>query len=761
MRKLAALALSFSAAVMLGVYVIPVLTWAVPVALVLAAASMLYVKRSGRTNAMPIALITAGACLGFIWTFMHHQMFTAPAETLTSQVIRISARVTAFPAKTDYSESVQVKLTGKDVPNVPAMIYSYDRSLAQLRPGDIISASVKFTSVQAERGQLHYSQLSKGIYQKGYTKGDIEIDGRWAFRFLYFPKYLSNMLKEKVFSIFPDDVSHLMAAFITGDAAAFRKDSVLEDAMVRSGVIHIVSVSGMHLSFLIGFIRQFTANKKKTACICIPMILIFIPMTGASSAVIRSGLMHILILLSQTVRRQSDDVTTLSAVLAMMLIENPNSIANIGLQLSFTSIAGIFLFAPRVQGWFNQVWMTRKKNAPVRKLIISSLSSSIGATVFSAPISAVYFGYVSLIAPLTNILILEAAAVVFNIGFIACIAGLFIHPLGLMLAWLVAWPARYLIAVVKAMSALPFAALYTSNRLIFLWLVFLYGVIIFSYLFKGDKIYRPLIPCCLSVITLCVIMLGTSIVGEYGFSSAAVLDVGQGQSIALTAGGDTVVIDCGGSVMGGAGDTAASYLKGKNRHCIDLLILTHLHSDHAAGVSDLMARIPVKRLAMPLDNEDEDDMLPEILSAAESRGTEIYYVTENLSVEMDRLALKLFAPMGTASANERGIIILAEADGYKLLVTGDVDTNTEQRLIQQNNVPDIDMLVAGHHGSKYSTGTELLDAVSPELAVISVGVNNYGHPTPETLSRLNASGADIYRTDLFGTVEVKIAKQRN
>ena len=766
MRKLAALALSFSAAVMLAVYVIPVslLPWAVPVMLVLAAAFILLLKKSegsrSRIGMLRIALITAGLCVGFMWTFVHNQLFIAPAETLTGQLIYVTARVTAFPAKTDYSESVQVKLLGKDIPDVRAMVYSYDRSLSELRPGDIISASVKFTSVKAQKGQLQYSQLSKGIYQKGYTKGEIIIGERWPFRFIYFPQYLSNILKEKVFGVFPDDVSHLMAALITGDAAAFRKDSALEDSMVRSGVIHIVSVSGMHLSFLIGFIRQFTANKKKTACICIPMILIFIPMTGASGAVIRSGLMHIVILLSQTVRRQADDATTLSAVLAVMLIENPNSISNIGLQLSFVSIAGIFLFAPRIQGWFDESWRTKKKSAPVRKLIISSLSSSIGATAFSAPISALYFGYVSLIAPLTNILILEAAAVVFNIGFTACIAGLFIHPLGRIIAWLVAWPARYLITVVKALSALPFAALYTSNSLILLWLVFLYAAVIFSYLFKGKNIYRPLIPVCLSVIILCVIMLGTSIVGEYGFSSASVLDVGQGQSIAFTAGRDTVVVDCGGSVMGGAGDTAASYLKGKNRHSIDLLILTHLHSDHAAGVSDLMARIPVRRLAMPLDNEDEDDMLPEILSAAESRNTEIYYITENMSVEMDRMRLRLFAPMGTSSTNERGVIVLAETEEFSILVTGDVDTNTEQTLIQQNQIPDINMLVAGHHGSKYSTGEELLNAVKPELAVISVGVNNYGHPTPEVLRRLNDSGADIYRTDLSGTVEVRIAKQQ-
>ena len=134
-----------------------------------------------------------------------------------------------------------------------------------------------------------------------------------------------------------------------------------------------------------------------------------------------------------------------------------------------------------------------------------------------------------------------------------------------------------------------------------------------------------------------------------------------------------------------------------------------------------------------------------------------------------------FAAMGRAVSGEEGVgdslqdayaavfspadeddAVLASAGEFDALVTGDMSDTVEGRLVKYGRLPDIELLVVGHHGSKYATSEELLRTTAPELAVISVGYNNYGHPTEETLARLAQYGCQIYRTDWYGTVTVTV-----
>ena len=115
----------------------------------------------------------------------------------------------------------------------------------------------------------------------------------------------------------------------------------------------------------------------------------------------------------------------------------------------------------------------------------------------------------------------------------------------------------------------------------------------------------------------------------------------------------------------------------------------------------------------------------------------------------------LFAPVGAGDENERGLIVLAGTGDFDALIMGDADMATERKFVQLAQLPDLELLVAGHHGSKYSTSLELLEAARAETAVISVGWNSYGHPAWETLRRLELMGLEIYRTDEDGSVTVR------
>lgn len=148
------------------------------------------------------------------------------------------------------------------------------------------------------------------------------------------------------------------------------------------------------------------------------------------------------------------------------------------------------------------------------------------------------------------------------------------------------------------------------------------------------------------------------------------MDVGQGQCIVATTDSSTVVIDCGGKGITNAGDAAAEYLQSNGRCTVDLLILTHLHADHANGVVRLMNHMDVKRLALPEDCE-ETEFRDSILDSCYDNGTEVYIITENTGINVGELTLDVFAPFGSEDANEKGLIVLGSRGDFEFLVTGD------------------------------------------------------------------------------------------
>ena len=233
------------------------------------------------------------------------------------------------------------------------------------------------------------------------------------------------------------------------------------------------------------------------------------------------------------------------------------------------------------------------------------------------------------------------------------------------------------------------------------------------------------------------------------------LDVGQGSSTALLSGWHTCLVDCGGDGPDDPGDTAADCLQGLGRDRLDLLVLTHFHDDHANGVPELLERLSVSAIALP-DVEEDSPLRREILTLAEEKGIPLWWVRRDTTVELEKGQLTLYPPLGAGEANELGLSVLAGAGGLDLLVTGDMSGDVEGMLVEHAGLRDVELLVAGHHGSASSTSQALLNALQPETAILSVGRDNaYGHPAPETLERLERAGAEIYRTDRDGTVTVR------
>jgi competence protein ComEC len=755
MRRLATAAFSFSAAVLLALY-LPVGLWVYWCAAALAVLSLAGVFLKAPLRARLLLLLPAVAA-GLLWTAAYRRIAVSPGEALYGTESTVRAVVTGNPVAADYGARVEVRVSPGGGRPVNTLLYIYGR-VPTLRPGNTIVFTARFKPADTMSGRETRSFYASGIYLLAHCQGDITVTDATS-SLLYLPARTAGRLSAMIDRLFPAASAGFMRALLLGDTTRLNADLPLSAALKTTGTWHIVSVSGMNIAFLTGLLGLFIRKKKALAAAAIPVILFFMALVGFTPSVTRAGLMQFFVLLAPLFRRESDAVTSLSASLVLILLANPFAAAGAGLQLSFAATLGLLLFSGRMYTAVDSrlagslIYRRRPVRQTVRGLI-GGASASAGALVFTLPLTALHFGTVSLIAPLSNILILWAVTLAFYAGAAAVAAGFILLPAGLLAARIAALPFLYIAAVVKWLARFPFASLYTQNTAIVIWLVFVYLALIVSAAMRV-RLRNLLIPASASLMLLCLILVLTAVFGFGAVPAVTVLDVGQGQCVVIADGGFTAVVDCG-SLNGNAAETLAAHLQSAGRLRIDLLILTHYHEDHADGVPEILERIPVGCLALPDPSIDAGPLTDRIISLAEEKNIRRIVVDENLSLTADRLVLRLYAPLGSAGENERGLAVLCTNGAFDALITGDMGAPIERRLLAAAVLPDIELLVVGHHGSRHSTSDELLETLRPEIGVISVGYNSYGHPSPATLRRLAGAGVTIYRTDQNGTVAIPL-----
>lgn len=755
MRKLAVAALSFSAAVFAANYILSVkLCLILAVVFLLSGAALFSMRRKWMTG---LVICSFSLSVGLICFGIHYLTTTLPAHELEGQTLNISAKVLSYPKQYEdfASTEIQIKLDG--MPDLRAVLYDRNGSLEELTPGMRISGMVELSGADTRYGESYDAYNARDIYLVASTTDELEVQPSAGFDLRCFAARVNHFLASKVDVLFPADTAHFMKSLMLGDKTELYKDEELYLAMQRSGIMHVVAVSGMHVAFLVGLIQLLMGVSPRSSVLCLALVWSFVFVTGAQPSAVRAGVMQTLLLLAPLLKRENDDLTSLSAALSLILLFNPYAAASVGLQLSFASMAGIIFLGERIRNML----IGRRRKGFWRRVLeypVDVLASSTAAMIFSVPLMAHYFGYVSVLAPLTNFLVLWLVSVCFGGGFVACAASLLYLPLGRLLAVLVSLLERLIFFTAKLVSSLDFAAVYLEDKLLVWWLLLVYLLFVLALRARASTAFRIGLPTVLSVITLCLALNMTRLYYNSGEGFITVLDVGQGQSISVFAGESTVMIDCGSIyTLDNAGDRAIAYLKGCGRKKVDLLLLTHLHADHANGVIKLMAAMPVETIAMPIEPNDDDGQLENILAAAEKYGTQVMYISQDTPMSVGGIDLLLYAPGQAGDANERCVMAKVSLGDYDMLVTGDGSKTAELELIEGHEIRDIELLIAGHHGSRYASGGEFLESIGADTAVISVGYNTYGHPTNEILERLAAYGYNIFRTDLNGNIEIRIS----
>lgn len=232
-----------------------------------------------------------------------------------------------------------------------------------------------------------------------------------------------------------------------------------------------------------------------------------------------------------------------------------------------------------------------------------------------------------------------------------------------------------------------------------------------------------------------------------------VIDVGEGDCLLFCSNGQTALIDTGTEEYS---RNLCSKFKKYGIEKLDLLMVTHLHSDHTGGIDAVSEKFDIKNLIIPklVGEEEGSEAVKRVRNIVRGNSGTVYTAVQGMAVEIGDFEITVLAYFEDESdENDRSLLLMAEIDGKRILLTGDGGESAEKRLLNENIDISCDILKVGHHGSSTSTNADFLAACAPEYAAISCGIgNSYSHPHDETLKRLEENNVEIFRTDINGDI---------
>lgn len=547
----------------------------------------------------------------------------------------------------------------------------------------------------------------------------------------------------------------------------------LLEAFTITGIVHILSVSGSHITLMAGTAnivgRFLHMSPRATAVLATGVILFYSLLAGAIPPVIRSALMGILTLLALTAGRERDDQHILGLVALGLLLYSPLWLFDISFQLSFGATAGLLYLAPPLRERL-------RKKLPV--FVADSLAVTIGAQLSVLPIIAWYFNVLSLSSLLANLVIAPIVEWIIVAGLLAGLLASLLPWAGKVVFLLASVVLGLVYELSRWVAALPGSQIYMPT---FSW----WGEILYymglDWLIIDGEHKKRLMSCggmggklrdskgwqavfllgVLAVVFCCWQMWCNNKEMQVHF-----IDVGQGDSaLVITPHGRAFMVDTGG-VREGSYDIGSRvdvpYLLHYGVQKLDYIFLTHAHDDHAGGVKGILTKIPVG--AIGIGHEGAGDYLQAFGTGEIGKIKKLLVpLQEGSSIELDGVRIDmLYSPESRkvqesqlqATGNEFSNLIRVSYGEASFLFTGDLVAEQEQQVLANGTNVASTVLKVGHHGSRTSSSQEFLTAVNPGWAVISCGYNNsFGHPHKEILNRLTScTKAEILRTDQQGAI---------
>lgn len=608
--------------------------------------------------------------------------------------------------------------------------------------------------------------------------------GRWPLREAAWR--LKQFLKARIQALLPEETAQVTCALLLGDKSEL--DRELKDLYKRNGILHILSISSLHVTIigmsLYRLLRRLKVPIVPAALAGGGILLFYGCMAGFSASACRAIGMYLLRMLAEILGRTYDMLTALGILAAAMVLYNPFYLQNAGFLLSFSAVLGIGVVSPALAqaegrmapryfgepGW--RLWLRKRAGA-----LKTSVWTSSSITLMTLPVQLWFYYEVPVCSLLVNLLVLPFMKPLLICGFLCLLPGL---------GWIGAVNRGILSGyelVCAGFDRLPFRTWNPGKPK--LWQVLAYygillGILAFSAKRRegagrkgrGEAAVRlaQFLACCAMVF-----LIGFRFPGG---DSVVFLSVGQGDStLVRTAAGATYLIDCGSSSRSGVGEyVLLPCLKYYGIRRLDAIVLTHPDNDHVNGILELLElaaenRIAVRQLLLPaIEEERREEQFGKILraavpSAVRGRGPEVRWLGAGDGWECAGgrfLCLHPAKGYSAEDANAYSLCLYGELGKMSLLLTGDVEGAGEEALteaLRNRGIRRVTVLKCAHHGSRNATSGAFLQQVAPAVAVISCGRNNrYGHPHRETLERLEEAGTGVFRTDSCGAVTVWAGK---
>jgi competence protein ComEC len=589
----------------------------------------------------------------------------------------------------------------------------------------------------------------------------------------------------------PPREAALARGFVLGEEEGIDAGTV-EDFR-RSGLSHLLAVSGQNVTLLgllaVPLLAALGVSLRERLVWVLGGIAVYVSLAGAGPSIQRAGVMGAVGLLATLGGRRSSRLYALALAAAVTLSIDSGIAGEVGWQLSFAAVVGIFLLAAPLR----RAIAAHIGSGGVRRALAEGIAVTVAATLATAPLIAFHFETFSTTTLLANVLAMPAVAPAMWLGMASAAAsqvpGLPVAPLNGLNALLLAYVAQVadwlgepgwaevevhlgLAGLAGSYLAMAGTAVVVS-RLARLWRLAQTRE-------RGCGVGRepgedsPEPPRCCSAesspgsrripaaLSALALLVSLAIFVPWGGSATPagpapglrieVLDIGQGDAILLEPAGAPAVLVDGGP----AGEDLAGKLAEAGVETLGAAVITHDQSDHAAGIEELLGRFPVARLLYARVGR-------ETLVEARAAGASVVRLAEGRQVRSGELRLEVLwppaellseTPAGT-DPNQLALVMLARWRGFTMLLTADAEAE---------GVPldpgPIDVLKVAHHGSEDAGLAALLDRTRPALAVVSVGSGNpYGHPTAATLATLASHRTRILRTDLDGNIVIDVARR--
>lgn len=744
------------------------------------------------------SIIIAAAVFLYLELFSEHLLANMPPD-MDGSCITLCGTVSFREYRKDYTGSILPVLylvpeeSSGNLKYVQCYMGSSEDYVPSIGEKVMIEGKVKAFTAPTNPGEfnslLYYSTQKISYRMTGArvtaASGDMSLVPEYLCRTrFFFEKNLDKVLE-------PSD-SAMLKAILLGDRAYMDEDT--KDLYQKCGIIHILSVSALHISILGMGLYEFLRRLKVKGVVAVPFAILFMyvygTMCGMSTSAFRAILMFSLRLLAPVVKRTYDILTALALAGLLLLIEQPLYLYNSGFLFSFGAIIGIAYVMPQLQPVFvSKKWkmhlITDEEDAGLWKYadkLKESFAASFSIFAVTLPVYASSYYTYPIPGFILNLVVVPLMAPLMIAGLVC----LFLAPLSTVLAMIPGTIVHYILAfigfVCRLTENLPGRTWYighTDHLRIALYLVVIAAFPLVSERLRNffTKKKRKLLggrayiyeAFRLGSLIAAMIMLCFQVRPDLKISA---LDIGQGDAIVIELKDKTVLIDGGSTSKKQVGKyTMIPFLKYEGIGTIDIAVVTHEDMDHISGLFEVMddmekGGIRIENLILPgITAENKGENYQKLENRASELGIPITYITagKELTVPGTGAVFTCLNPgSGTVyeGANEYSTVLHMRYGDFTALFTGDVEGSGQKQLrgiieSSGDRYKNVTLLKVAHHGSEYTTDREFLDYVNPGIALISCGRDNsYGHPHRALLDRLEATDALIYRTDQGGAISI-------